>query len=395
MNKLYCCILILLSQFAFAQTKDLTQGHYLVLASFSPSHEDYAIRLTKSLNRQGYKTTYGFEATRRYWYVYLNQNWASREDCKTECRKFQANIAFADAWVHSIGLVNETAKEIPAQEPTTPPVHAVETQPTQIAVTEEKAEAPVVEEKKDSARVIPEPTKTGQTYISLFDATNDKAVAGEVEIVDGEKGKLLARVKGNEYITLPNPRSESGQLILINNTFGYRKEQLELNYLHPEADTLKPYVAFMKNAYIVNFALNKLRKGDISVLYNVYFFNDAAIMLPVSKYQLNSLLEMMQKSPTMKITLHGHTNGGGGGKIIYMGPSQNFFALTSDVKNGSGSAKELSEARAETIRQWLISQGIVGDRIAVKGWGGNKTLYDKNGNSARRNIRVEVEVNEN
>jgi len=40
-------------------------------------------------------------------------------------------------------------------------------------------------------------------------------------------------------------------------------------------------------------------------------------------------------------------------KIIYMGPKQNFFAITKDVKQGSGSAKELSKSRAEIIREWL------------------------------------------
>jgi outer membrane protein OmpA-like peptidoglycan-associated protein len=145
---------------------------------------------------------------------------------------------------------------------------------------------------------------------------------------------------------------------------------------------------------MINFALVRMGKGDISTLYNVYFFNDAAIMLPESKYQLNSLLELMKSNDKMKITLHGHTNGGGGGKIIYMGPSKNFFAMTKDVKNGSGSAKELSEARAETIREWLISQGITDDRIKVKGWGGGKMVYDKNSAFARKNIRVDVEVNE-
>jgi outer membrane protein OmpA-like peptidoglycan-associated protein len=96
----------------------------------------------------------------------------------------------------------------------------------------------------------------------------------------------------------------------------------------------------------------------------------------------------------MKIQLHGHTNGNGGGKIIYMGPSKNFFAITKDVKNGSGSAKALSAARAETIREWLISQGITEDRITVKGWGGGRMVYDKNSAYARKNIRVDVEVTE-
>jgi outer membrane protein OmpA-like peptidoglycan-associated protein len=124
----------------------------------------------------------------------------------------------------------------------------------------------------------------------------------------------------------------------------------------------------------------------------VYFYNDAAIMLPTSKYQLNSLLNLLKENPTYKITLHGHTNGGGSGKIIYMGPSKNFFAITKDVVQGSGSAKVLSEARAKVIKDWLITQGISDNRINVKGWGGSRMIHDKNSSYARKNIRVDVEV---
>jgi outer membrane protein OmpA-like peptidoglycan-associated protein len=145
---------------------------------------------------------------------------------------------------------------------------------------------------------------------------------------------------------------------------------------------------------MINFGLVRIQKGDISTLYNVYFFNDAAVMLPTSQYQLNSLLKLMNSSPTMRITLHGHTNGGGRGKIIYMGPSKNFFAITKDAKQGSGSAQQLSEARAETIKQWLVSQGIAENRIIVKGWGGGRMIYDKDSQHARKNIRVDVEVTE-
>ena len=205
---------------------------------------------------------------------------------------------------------------------------------------------------------------------------------------------MCIRDRGNTYITLPNPGTKSGNLTLISNTFGYRKEQLEINYKETEKDTLKPYVSLVGNFYMINFGLVQIHKGDISTLYNVYFFNDAAIMLPDSKYQLNSLLEMMKKSPTMKIVLHGHTNGNGRGKIIYMGQSQDFFKITSDVVNGTGSAKQLSEARAETIKMWLVDQGIDDGRITVKGWGGSRMIHDKSSSFARKNIRVDVEVAE-
>ncbi len=380
----------LASTTAFAQA-NLPKGSYVVVAAFSPHHEDYAIRLSKGLNKEGLHTSYGFESNRKYWYVYLTHS-ADRDECINEVKKTRNESRFVDAWVHTIKDPDEveTATAEPEKQKTPDPI-----------IEEPKKEEPKANVETE---VVPNPTaapvyepqtlKNTQVFLSLYNATNNEVCDGEVEVINTETSKLISRVKGNTYITLPNPKTKSGQVTLISNTFGFRKEQLEVNYLNTEADTLKPYVTLVGNFYMINFALNRIRKGDISTLYNVYFFNDAAVMLPESKYQLNSLLELMKGSDKMKITLHGHTNGSGGGKIIYMGPSKSFFAMTKDIKNGSGSAKELSQARAETIKEWLIAQGIAEDRIDVKGWGGGRMVYDKNSAYARKNIRVDVEVNE-
>ena len=99
--------------------------------------------------------------------------------------------------------------------------------------------------------------------------------------------------------------------------------------------------------------------AQVSTLYNVYFYNDAAIMLPESAFELNNLLQMLQDNPNYRITLHGHTNGNAAGKIIKMGPSKNFFSLTDDVKNGIGSAKDLSRERAQVIKDGWYRKGLV------------------------------------
>ena len=377
--------------------KKLPLGSYLVVAAFSPEHEDYALRMSNSINKNGRHTAYGFEATRKYWYVYFDQL-TTRDECVNEWKKIRSDGSFSDAWVYTI---KETgASREPTMTRTEPQTQREET------VSKTKVEAPTKVEEKSPELVVtevienpkaapitrPQTLKNTPVFLSLFNATNNEVVDGEVEVVNAETNKLISRVKANNYITLPNPGTKSGNLILISSTFGFRKEQLEINYKETEKDTLKPYVSLVGNFYMINFGLVAIHKGDISTLYNVYFYNDAAIMLPDSKYQLSSLLEMMKASPTMKIALHGHTNGNGRGKIIYMGQSQDFFKITSDVVNGTGSAKELSEARAETIKMWLVDQGIDDARITVKGWGGGRMIYDKSSPYARKNIRVDVEV---
>jgi outer membrane protein OmpA-like peptidoglycan-associated protein len=114
-------------------------------------------------------------------------------------------------------------------------------------------------------------------------------------------------------------------------------------------------------------------------------------MLPESKYEINSLLQMMQENPAYKIRLHGHTNGNYTGKIIVMGENKNFFSLTGS-KSTQGSAKDLSQSRAEIIKEYLVANGIDGSRVEVKAWGGKRPIYDKHSANAKRNVRVEVEI---
>lgn len=395
----FCLFLSITTLTSLAQssqsTKKLPLGSYLVVGAFSPNHEDFAIRLTSSLTKDGKHAAYGFEGTRKYWYVYLNE-FTTRESCVAEWTKLRNQGVFPDVWVYTI------------KDPDEPVASKTETQRKNITSESPKVETPpVVEEKKPDPVVTevvenpkaapvyqPQTLKNTPVFLSLFNSTNNEVVDGDVDVVNTETGKLISKVKGNNYITLPNPGTKSGNLTLINNTFGFRKEQLEVNYKETERDTLRPYVTLVGNFYMINFGLVKIRKGDISTLYNVYFFNDAAIMLPDSKYQLNSLLQLMKDNPTMKIILHGHTNGNGRGKIIYMGASQDFFAITKDVVSGTGSAKELSEARAETIKMFLVDQGISDARVNVKGWGGSRMIHDKSSSYARKNIRVDVEVAE-
>jgi outer membrane protein OmpA-like peptidoglycan-associated protein len=190
---------------------------------------------------------------------------------------------------------------------------------------------------------------------------------------------------------LPDPKNKSGQVTLICEAFGYRKIQQEINYPLPLADTVKDYIDLMGTTFIVNFDMVRYHKGDVATLYHVYFYNDAALMLPESKYELNSLLQMMQEEKNYRVRLHGHTNGSYHGKIILMGPAKNFFSLEGSTRS-VGSAKDLARARAEVIREYLVANGIDAGRIEIKSWGGKKPIYDKHSANAKKNVRVEVEI---
>jgi outer membrane protein OmpA-like peptidoglycan-associated protein len=230
---------------------------------------------------------------------------------------------------------------------------------------------------------------SGKNFLfKVFRAVDNVTVEGDVDAIDTEKTKKFGTYKANIPVKLPNNNMK--QVSLVCEVFGYRKVQRDLDYVNPDAGGLLRDDE--SGAVIVPFELLRLQKGDIAIMYNVYFFKDAAIMRPESRYEVNSLLEMLNENPKYKIRLHGHTNGNAAGKIISMNKdSKSFFSLQ-DTRDGFGSAKQLSEERADLIRRYLMSNGIDPARMEIKAWGGKRAIHDKHSARAQENVRVEVEI---
>lgn len=224
-------------------------------------------------------------------------------------------------------------------------------------------------------------------FFKVFRATDNAAVEGDIDAIDTEKTRKIGTYKANIPVKLPN--SKLNQVSFVCEVFGYRKVQRDVDYSNPDTEG---FVKDENGAHVVPFELVRLQKGDIAVMYNVYFFKDAAIMRPESRYEVTSLVDMLKENLKYKIKLHGHTNGGATGKIISMSrSSENFFSLN-DTKDGFGSAKQLSEERADVIRKYLISSGVEPSRIELKAWGGKRPIHDKHSARAQENVRVEVEI---
>ena len=394
---LLCFLLTSLLSEVSAQvaSSELSPGYYVVVGAYSETKEDYAKRFVESLNKNGNNASYGFNPSRNLFFVYLNYYTTLKESLKNMERARRSG-KFVDAWVRVVPGDIDTPISVKEKEPETTPVTEEPKKETPVVATDPASTKPVDDysDVTDNEEIKQYPHMTlGNTevFLSLYNATNNRIVDGDVQVIDTDRAKPIMKVKGNEYLLLPDPKSKSGQLTLICDVFGYRKIQNEINYPVPLADTVKSYVDLMGTTVVINFDLVRYRKGDISTLYNVYFYNDAAIMLPDSKFELNNLLQMLQENPKYRIRLHGHTNGNYHGKIVTLGPDKNFFSLTG-AKESIGSSADLSEQRAQVIKEYLISKGIDASRLEIKAWGGKRPLYDKNSVNAKKNVRVEVEM---
>jgi outer membrane protein OmpA-like peptidoglycan-associated protein len=396
------------SSLSFSQnSKELDPGYYVVVAAYAKSRENVAQNFVEVLRLKGLSPSYGFNSKRNLYFVYLNY-FDNLKESLQDMKHTRSKGDFTDAWVRvvagDIGSKGTVSSEPPAA-PSSPPAPAdvqnnVETQKvaesvpanSQTATTPSPSEEEIEVTENGPIKQYPVMTLGNtEVFLSLYNARNNRIVDGTVEVVDTDRARMMTKVKGNEYLLLPDPKSKSGQLTLICEAFGYRKIQQEINYPLPLADTVKPYIDLMGTTLVINFDLVRYHKGDIATLYNVYFYNDAALMLPESKFELGSLLQLMNENPNYRIRLHGHTNGSYTGKIFTVGQEKNFFSLDG-AKQSMGSAKDLSRGRAEVIRDFLVSNGVNTSRMEIKAWGGKRPIYDKNSANAKKNVRVEVEI---
>lgn len=389
MNKHLLAILLCgLATLALGQNaKELVPGYYTIIGVYAGGREAYAQKYAEELKTKGLKADYGFNASRGQYLIYVGY-FSDLKSCLDDMRE-KRKTGFPDAWVRVIpGVVGSTSPQLVtnADDQSGAGQTANNTSEKKDGYDPEYWQPPIKQYDKMML-------SNTEVFLSLFDKTNNRIVDGNIQVINAETKKPIKNVNGNEYLYLPDPKG-AGKLSLVCEVFGYKKVEYQLNYQNPLADTVKPYVDLMGTTFVVSFDLERAEKGQLGTLGRVYFYDASAVMTPESEYDLNSLLLYMQENPTRKVTLHGHTNGDYKGKITTIGPSKNFFAITSDCVSKNGTAKELSFERGAVIKEWLISKGIDKNRIDVKAWGGEKPLYATKGEDAKKNLRVEVEVAE-
>jgi outer membrane protein OmpA-like peptidoglycan-associated protein len=211
---------------------------------------------------------------------------------------------------------------------------------------------------------------------------------GKIHYVDFEQERDLATYPSSVYTRVINPGTKR-DVAVVCGMFGYRQTEKILNYADPSL-TDGAY-RDEKGAWVVPYNLERLAKGDVSVMYNVAFHKDAAILLPESHLDLEELVRMMTENRKYEITIHGHCNGKHNRKIIAMGNKPEYFT-TQGSTQFFGTAKELSALRAEAIRKYLVLRGIDEKRIRTYAWGGRYKLVEPDSEVGRLNDRIEIEI---
>lgn len=373
--------------------------NYVVIGAFAI--EKNAIKFTQQANASNHHAQFDLNPNRNLYYVYVLMT-NDRQQAIAEALRLRKETRYSDAWVYN-GAIGKGSEDHPPGTDINPVTEKPLTEISADPVEEEKPIEKIVEESKDPVvtgalglNEKPKVTETtltdeevaGKNFVfAIYRAVDGKVVDGEVQVIDTEKSRKMASYKANTPVKVSAPAGKTGAVSFVCEAFGYRKSQMEFSFRDSEQNLTVDELGNI----VIPFELFRLERGEKAIMYNVFFFKDAAVMRPESRFEVNSLLEMMKENSNYRIRIHGHTNGNASGKIITMGESKNFFSLT-DTRDGYGSAKKLSEERGKAILEFLKSNGIEESRMEVKAWGGKKPLHDKHATRAQENVRVEIEI---
>ena len=121
---------------------------------------------------------------------------------------------------------------------------------------------------------------------------------------------------------------------------------------------------------------------------NIHFYGNSAIYRDESKPSLGELTHFMKHNESVNIRLEGHVNGNMGKRYLKKAAENN------PERTAYKNAKDLSYERANTIKRFLVNQGIDENRIICEGKGGSEKLYKNPKNQAenRANRRIEVVI---
>jgi outer membrane protein OmpA-like peptidoglycan-associated protein len=225
--------------------------------------------------------------------------------------------------------------------------------------------------------------------IMTFQAQTEggRTLPAEIMLVDYKKARKVASFKTDEYVGLRG-KKQNQSITLVCDIFGYSVETKTVNLSN--LSRARDVKQNSQGIWEVKFKLKPMEENEISILYNTVFYPDASVLQPSSKKQLDQVLSLMKAHPSYKIIVHSHCNRESR-RDIKLPSNDGYFDISSAVVK-SGSDKQLTKARSETIKAYLAQNGIDARRVGVMGWGSVDNIVSPTSANTAINDRIEIEL---
>ncbi|HYM21058.1 MAG TPA: OmpA family protein [Candidatus Kapabacteria bacterium] len=196
----------------------------------------------------------------------------------------------------------------------------------------------------------------------VFDGKTGKPLAADIhyEILPGAKDAGIAH---------SNPKDGSYKIVLpAGQMYGFRAEVKGYIPVDENLDVKKvtEYKEINRDLKLVPF-----EAGETVRLNNIFFDFNKSVLHEESNAVLDRLVVMLKQQPAITLEISGHT----------------------DNKGSESLNQKLSQARAISVRNYLIAKGIAKSRITAKGFGASKPIATNDTEDGRQqNRRVEFTI---
>lgn len=199
-------------------------------------------------------------------------------------------------------------------------------------------------------------------YLKGFirDAKTQAPLYSSLELVNSKSGEKVSRflsdpVTGDYMSIIP----EEGEYLLYVETPGYFFKSLKFDFKQGKSDQE------------LDIRLSKIEKETKETLENIFFDTGSAALRTESDIELEKLLKMLKENPKLQVEISGHTD---------------------DVGNDKSNLS-LSNARAQSVLDYLLNKGIDKSRLVAKGYGESQPKVKNDSEQNRQlNRRIELKV---
>ena len=201
------------------------------------------------------------------------------------------------------------------------------------------------------------PSKVTYLKGKVYDSISKKELSADFELIDLENNKV--------FIKSISDKSDGSFLICLPVNINYALNVSKDGYLfYSENFSLKNESSHTK-PFLMNIALQPVKKGSSVILRNVFFDTDKYELKPESEVELLKLISFLQDNPKIKIEIGGHTDNIGNEEYNL----------------------NLSKTRAKAVYEFLIKNGIEENRLTYKAYGFSKPIDNNETPEGRTNNR--------
>ncbi|MEE4196220.1 MAG: OmpA family protein [Bacteroidales bacterium] len=197
----------------------------------------------------------------------------------------------------------------------------------------------------------------------VFDADTEEKLEARFELINLEQNEVVMEAQSDKI---------TGEfLVCIPTDNDYALNVSKEGYLFYSDNFSLKGVREITDPFIKDVGLNPIKPGEKIILRNIFYATDSYELMDKSIAELDKLTRFLEENPALKIEISGHTDSVG----------TNEYNLI------------LSEKRAKSVVNYLVSQGIAMERLTSKGYGEEQPVDTNETEEGRaNNRRTEIKI---